>query len=848
MLASHLVFRAVALIRDRKCLRLPRRACYGFRLTPFPALQFPPVSLCTRKPQVCLEHLLPKLFFSLTAALFVPVSLVQGQTPAHPLKADLPAENEIRLWGLVQDSNDEWRYLKGSAKVETTDMVLSADEIDYNSDTHWAYARGHLHLQHFSTGDILNADHGEYNLKTEEGKFYTVDGTSPAKIMTSPGVLTTTNPFYFRAQWADRIQDRYVLHHGFITDCKIPKPWWTFEAPIFDVIPGDRAIARHTLFRLKHVPLLYLPFFYRPLGKNPRQSGFLTPNIGHSSQFGSMVGAGYYWAMNRSYDMTGTVQYFTLRGPAYRYDFRGKPNEATDFNFNLFGVNDRGNVQHQKQGGLEFEVTGRTEILGFHGLLDFNYLSSYLFREAFGYGFSTTIWSQNNSIGFLERHFKDDAYTLNFAGERNQVFEAITLLHQSPNQVIIQRLPSVEFSGRDQQIAGGPAPLWFSFGSSGSLLSREEPTGANTENGGSPAQVFHTGQIERIDIEPRVMTEFNFKGFSLNPSLTLGATDYGNSYKTNTTTYTSVSSCGGYPTCSPSPTTTSVLANSNLFRKDADFIFDFRPPAIERIFTPAKWLHLGPKIKHVVEAEATYEYVTGINQFQKTIHFDATDILSNTNQLTISLTNRLYRKDKNGNVSEVITWRVAQAHYFDPTFGGAVLPGQRNVVLATDELTPFTFLDGPRNYSPINSFLTVNPYSFFSIEWRTDYDPLRHKFIDQSLSGGIHHSKYSVSFGETAIKSNPLLIPDANQFAIGAAYGNTNRKGWNVAGITFYDVLLHRRLFDLVETSYNTDCCGFSFELRNYNLGIRQENQYLFSFSVANIGNFGSLQKQTRIF
>ncbi|MDQ2776639.1 MAG: hypothetical protein M3Y57_17230 [Acidobacteriota bacterium] len=52
-----------------------------------------------------------------------------------------------------------------------------------------------------------------------------------------------------------------------------------------------------------------------------------------------------------------------------------------------------------------------------------------------------------------------------------------------------------------------------------------------------------------------------------------------------------------------------------------------------------------------------------------------------------------------------------------------------------------------------------------------------------------------------------------------------------------------------MQTSYNTDCCGFSFEYRHLNFGIRQnENEYLFSFSVANIGTFGSLQKQSRLF
>jgi len=749
------------------------------------------------------------------------------------------------------------RYLHKSARIVTSEMSISADEIQYNSDTDWAYAQGHVHLEHFVTGDKINADHAEYNLKTQSGKFYLVDGTAPSKIVASPSVLTTTNPFYFQAQWAERIKNHYILHHGFLTDCTVKKPWWAFEAPVFDVIPGQRAIARNTVLRLKRVPILYLPYFYRPLGKNPRQSGFLTPNIGHSSLYGYIVGLGYYWAINRSYDTTIIGEYFTQRGPALRYDFRGKPNDVTDFDFNLYGVNDRGIPQESgpptKQGGLEFELTAKTQILGFTGRLDYNYLSSYLFRQAFSYSFTSAISSDIYSIGFLQRHFWKDLGTLNIVFQRDQLFQSITPVDQPANQVVIQKLPSFEFSVRDFQVAKGPLPVWFSLGSSLGLLTREEPTGQVTGGSPLPSQILSTGPLARLDVAPHVTTEFSFKGFSLLPSLTLGATGYSNSYAANSTTYTPNSACGGYQACPPTPTNNVTLANQALFRKDADFTLDFRVPTLERIFTPPKRLHLGEKLKHVMELEAIYEYVTGVNQFRKTIHFDATDILSNTNQLTVSFTNRLYRKDKNGNIMEVLTWRVAQARFFDPTFGGAVLAGQpdigfRNVVLASTEFSPFAFLDGPRAYSPVTSSLSITPYSFFSFDYRTEYDPLRRRFIDHSISGTFRYGKYFASMADTAITTNPVLLPQANQMTISGGYGSANRRGWNAAGLVDFDVLLNRRLFNFLQLSYNTDCCGFSIQLRQYNLGIRNENQYLFSFSLANIGTFGSLQKQSRIF
>ena len=822
-------------------MQLSPATCYGSRLRPELRGQPIPVTVSNRKCDFCLEHFSSKLFFLFAAAVFSGGSPCFAQTATGGAKANLPPQDEIWYGAVHQDSQSDWKYLKGGAAVRTSQMTISADEIDFNTDTDWAYARGHVRLEHFATGDILNADHAEYNIRTEEGKFYAVNGTAPAKIMTSPGVLTTTNPFYFQALWAERIKNRYVLHKGYVTDCKIPKPWWTFQAPKFDIIPGQHAIARNAIFTLKHVPVLYLPYFFRPLGKNTRQSGFLTPNFGHTSTRGYMYGGGYYWAINRSYDLDYVLQYFTLRGPAHTFDFRGKPNSVSDFNFNFYAVQDKGvpGDTSVKQGGEEFEITGRTEIWGFTGKIDYNYLSSLIFRAAFSGTYNSAFSSLVTSIGSLQRHFDDDIYTLNFVFTRDQVYESYS---DPKQQVVLQKLPMVETSGRDQNLTDGAVPVWFSFGASGGLISRQEPG-------------FQTGWgTARIDLEPRVSTAFSFKGFSLNPSITLGAADYSKSYSQNIEQYTPVlqpplgPGCGGYPSCPPQATSTVVVSPTNQFRKDADFVLDLRMPSLERIFTPPAWMHMGAKLKHVVEAEATYEYVTGINEFQRIIHFDETDIISNTNQLTASITNRLYKKDKKGQVQEILTWRVAQARYFDPTFGGLAVAGQRTVVLSTEELTPYTFVDGPRNYSPIVSSFIVRPYAFLSFEYRTDYDPLQKRFLDHTIDGSFRFSKYYVSVGQTSITTDPLLIPQSNQITFGGGYGSSNRRGWNVGTSVNYDLLLDRQTYEIIQGSYNSDCCGFAVQLRRINNFVRDENEYLFSFSVANLGTFGSMQKQDRIF
>ena len=69
------------------------------------------------------------------------------------------------------------------------------------------------------------------------------------------------------------------------------------------------------------------------------------PNIGNSSRRGKMLGMGYFWAFHRSYDATYRGQLFTQRGFAHNVDLRGKPTAHSDFNFLLYGVNDRGLLQ-----------------------------------------------------------------------------------------------------------------------------------------------------------------------------------------------------------------------------------------------------------------------------------------------------------------------------------------------------------------------------------------------------------------------------------------------------------------------------------------------------------------------
>ena len=52
-----------------------------------------------------------------------------------------------------------------------------------------------------------------------------------------------------------------------------------------------------------------------------------------------------------------------------------------------------------------------------------------------------------------------------------------------------------------------------------------------------------------------------------------------------------------------------------------------------------------------------------------------------------------------------------------------------------------------------------------------------------------------------------------------------------------------------VQTNYNWDCCGIAFQYQRWALGIvRNENAYRFSFSLTNVGTFGSIKRLQRLY
>ncbi len=245
--------------------------------------------------------------------------------------------------------------------------------------------------------------------------------------------------------------------------------------------------------------------------------------------------------------------------------------------------------------------------------------------------------------------------------------------------------------------------------------------------------------------------------------------------------------------------------------------------------------------RHVLEPTIDYRYVSGANRYRDTVVVDNVDLLTNTNEVEYGITNRLYT------TREIFSWRIAQEYFLEPTFGGAIRPGMRNAFAPLMDLTGFAYATGPRRFSPVVSKMRLSTSQSTSTDVQVDYDTELHRFDGVGVSGGVNRGISSGNISYFFRSSSNIQIP-SDQFRGNFVYGNELKPGFSFAMSAAYDI--QHRLFQQsgTQVGYNWDCYGVSVDWMQFNLGPRIESRIRFAFSLKNIGTFGNLRRQDRIF
>jgi LPS-assembly protein len=702
-----------------------------------------------------------------------------------------------------------------SVDIHYGEQRLRADHMEYNDQTSEAFARGHV--QYDYQNQHLEADEAHYNVSTSRGTFLHVRGTVKIERRPNPTILVTDNPLYFEARQVERFgSDFYIIHQAWITVCDPRHPKWQFYSPRARVRLGKTMALVNANFRLFNVPLIWMPYATAPASAKIRQSGLLVPVAGNSTSKGFVFGDEFYWAPVSWMDTTLGAEYLSRRGSAERAQFRAAPWENTVIRYDYFGVIDR-----EHQGGHQQRLAVQSLLpRDWRFVADVNELSSLTFQLAFSPTYGEAINSDIRSSIFLTHNFR--GFSLNLASLNDRSF-----LNTNPQMsVILRNAPQARFGSVEQQ-PSERLPFYLGFDAFAGAVRRDD-------NGFAPSATYVPIEtpnfVSRMEFAPRVTLPLHF-GPWLNATATAAfrTTYYGASL-----------------------TPTGVVSTQSVTRNDGEFTFDLRLPRFERVFDPVSSDKAKPRrrYKHTIEPHITYRDVTGIDNFSQFIRFDADATRTNTNEVEYGLTQRFWMKSADDQPQELVSWSLVQKRYFDPTFGGAILDGQRNVFAPLDSVSPFAFALGPRNSSPIVSDFRITPAGRFDTEQFLEYDPQLRKIT--AIGTLVKVRPYREFFATVAhfrLQADPILQPLANQVRVLMGYGSETRRGFNVTTGISYDITNSALQNQLVQISYNGKCCGLALEYRRIELGqVRTDNQFRVAFIIANIGTFGNLRHQEKIF
>ncbi len=759
-----------------------------------------------------------------------------------------PSGAPVELHALQQVWNPKTKTwtLDGDVVVHYRGYTLHADKVVYHQATSDLVADGHLVLSGGPNDILIRASHGEMRLNAHTARFYNVSGSQGLHAPVGNGVYTTGNPLLFSGRVLIQSgEGKYRLIDGSITNCRLPRPDWRVISRAIGLENG-KAYTKNSWFEFLGVPIFYLPYLSHPVNETERQSGLLIPVFSDSSIKGFVVGEQVYWAINRSTDMVLGTEYFSKRGWAPNGDFRYRGRGLNNLLVRWNALLDRGVeadtgktvggvpvIGHVNQGGVDLVAQGRRDFspdLRLAGTVE--YLSSYVYRLVFNDMYTQAVSSQVASDVSLT--YAHNGRIPSLEVDRFESFASPT----NGDEVRILHLPRLRYDALDHPLAR--TPFYWDLDSSLSFLERSEPN-------------FHARNLGRLDIYPHLSLPFAAGGWNFVPEGALRWTSYTIGQNPDLT-----GANGGIPTISHEP----------VHRGDIEASIDVRPPALERDFTLGHGHHV---LRHVIEPELTYRYVTGIgDKARRVIQIDTTDIATDTNEAGYSLTQRFYLRStdaqpcataKNTQAGgcppmprEWASWTIAQKYFFNPNFGNALIPGRRNVFDSTLDLTGVAFLTSPRNLSPVTSRMRFEAIPNLRVQWDLDYDPRAGRFASDNLYAGYSRGRTTVGIGHALLnavdeKGSKASLIQSQQLVPFLEIGRPGGSGLNLAAHAGYDFALHQLQYAGAEAAYNWDCCGLTFGYRRFQLGsLRDETQLLYSFTLANFGSVGNIRRANSVF
>jgi LPS-assembly protein len=683
-------------------------------------------------------------------------------------------------------------------------LRLFADIIDIYVDTEQLIANGNVS---FTTPDgFIGADRIEFNIKDGTATFYNAGG-----IMRFPNTgraeFGSQEPdVYF---WGERIEKfgskKYVVHKGHFTTCVQPTPRWELGSNKFTINLDEYVVATNTVFRVKGVPLLYLPAMYYPLHDEGRSTGFLMPKLGTSSFRGNAISNGFFWAMGRSQDATFFHDWFTRTGKGAGAEYRY-----------LHGVGSGGLFRFYRfsQQAATIEENNVTTTLPDQ--------TTYEINAALNHDLGHGLRAQGNV-----EYFTDVA--------TQQLYHQNTYQRSASRRIISGGLTGVRgpltyggYYSRSEQFSD--ATNSTVYGSTPRATANIAPSRLF----GSPVYASLTSEYlfqpnRRLE-DGIVTSDESIARFDVSPALRVPLSKL---------TYLSVTTNALYRSTyfSRSIDETGAFADAGVNRQYISLQTDIIGPVLSKIWdTPGSGY--SERMKHVIEPSFNLEYISDVTNQARVPNTDSSVVaVGGAMKFTYGLTNRLIARtrgegDARGTTREFLTIGVQQTYYTNPE-------------TSRYDTTYVSYAGRPRpiDLSPIALTARLSPTAIIDANARLEYDVtgngLQILTAGTTINAGFTSSNLSFSrqrFTPADDSSSYLSASTAwrsSQGRMSGFYG----LNWDIDANYIYS--------QSIGATYMAQCCGVQADFQIVNFlpsvtPVPSDRRLNFSFVLAGLGTFSN--------
>ena len=305
----------------------------------------------------------------------------------------------------------------GKVSVVYGDTLLLADRLEMDTESGVGTATGDVRLS--TPEDQLRASRMDFDLTNERGLVYDASGVLSNTYRVSSERLERLGP------------QRFVAQRGRLTTCTGRVPAWEFRARRARLGAGNHVTLQHPSFRIKGVPVFYLPYAVFPY-RDERTTGFLPPHLGSDSNHGAVVRGEFFWAMTEWMDSTFGLEYFGERGYRPYVEYRYSLDPQSDGQA-------QGSFIHDRRTGEDlwqiFLQQRQTFGWGINGVTQLDLRSERDIQRRFARNIQQESTTHTASFASLSKRFANSRVTL-----QADAFEGVP---DSGSDATFERLPSL---------------------------------------------------------------------------------------------------------------------------------------------------------------------------------------------------------------------------------------------------------------------------------------------------------------------------------------------------------------------------------------------------------------------